>query len=111
MKISAEDTIYLTLIATLIVQFLKIVWVGIFKQPKPSAGILRIVVFVVAVAWGYFDAGVEMPVYEDPMQFALALIEGVGLILIVAHNAYEVILKPVLGWLDSKILRRAILAP
>lgn len=111
MKISAEDTIYLTIIATLIVQFLKIVWCGIFKRPKPSAGVLRIIVFVVAVAWGYFDSGVEMPVYEDPMQFALALIEGVGLILIVAHNAYEVILKPVLGWLDSKVLRRAILAP
>lgn len=111
MTLALDDTLWLTVITTLIIQFLKIVWVGIFKQPKPSAGIMRIVVFVVALVYGYFVSSIKFPAYEDPMQFALALFEIGGVILVAAHNAYDVILKPILEWLDSKILKKALLAP
>ena len=111
MAITLEDTLWLTVITTLIIQFLKVVWVGIFKQPKPSVGVMRIIVFVVALVYGYFDAGIDFPAYKDPMQFALDLIEFGGVIVVAADRAYHVILKPILEWLDSKVLRRAVLAP
>ena len=112
MAIALEDTIWLTVITTLIIRFLKIVWCGVFKQPKPTAGVMRIVVFVVALAYGYFDASIEFPVYKDPMQFALDLLEMGGIVLVAADRAYHVILKPILEWLDAKIAGRlAFLTP
>lgn len=64
---------------------------------------MRIVVFIFALVYGYFDVSIEFPVYKDPMQFALDLLEMGGIILIAADRAYHVILKPILEWLDAKV--------
>jgi len=107
-----EGSVYLGIIATLIVQFLAIVWVGLLKQPKPSKGIMRWIVAGVAIIWGYFYADVTLPSFDDPMLFIIALVEGLGAIVVIAHNAYEVILKPIMEWLDAKVLKgRSFFAP
>ena len=103
MAIALEDTIWLTVITTLIIQFLKVVWCGIFKQAKPTAGVMRIVVFAVALIYGYFASEIDFPVYEDPMKFFWDLVEIGGVIMITADRAYHVILKPILEWLDAKV--------
>lgn len=111
-QLTGEDLVLLTLIGTVIVQLLSVIWVGLLKQEKPSAGIMRIVVFVVAIVWGYFATEIEFPPIEDPMQLAIALMEYGMVILVAAHNAYNVILEPVLEWVDAKVLGgRTILAP
>ncbi len=110
--LTGEDIVLLALIGTGIVQLFSVVWVGLFKQPKPTEGMMRVIVFVVAVVWAYFATEIEFPAIEDPMQLAIALLEYGMVILVVAHNAYEVILKPVLEWVDAKVLGgRTVLAP
>ena len=110
--LEGDQLFLLTIIATLIVQFFSVVWVGLLKQPKPSKGVMRILVFVVAVVWGYADADIVLPPIDDPMEFAIALLSAGSAVLVVAHNAYKVILEPVLEWVDAKLLGgRTILAP
>jgi len=97
----------------LIVQAIKIIWIKLFQQPKPSKGKIRIFVFVVAVILAYFlgDFGLP-PIGEDPMKFAITLIASAGEVLLFAHVLYEAILKGVLEWLDAKLLGgREALAP
>lgn len=100
------------IVTALIVQGIKIIWIGILKKPKPSKGTTRWIVFIVAVPLAYFvgDFGVP-PFGEDPMLFAVTLIASAGEVLLFAHVLYEAILKGVLEWLDSKILKRKALAP
>ena len=98
-----NDLILLAAIGTFIVQLFKIVYVGLLGKPKPSKGFLRILVMVIAIGYGYLNTDIALPVLGDPMAFIVALVAAAGSVLIVAHNAYEVILEPILGWLDAKI--------
>jgi hypothetical protein len=72
---------------------------------------MRIIVFVVAVAWAFFVSDVELPPIEDPMELAIALLQAGLAVLVVAHNAYKVILESVLEWVDAKVLKRVLLSP
>lgn len=110
---SGDDLVLLAAIGTGIVQLFKIVYVGLLGNPKPGKGFLRALVMVIAIGYGYLNTEIALPVLGDPMEFAVALVAAAGSILIVAHNAYKVILDPILGWLDEKVLRRvsALLAP
>ena len=111
-QLTGEELVLLTLIGTGIVQLLSVIWVGLLKQDKPTAGAMRIIVFVIAVVWGYFATEIEFPPLDDPMLLAIALVEYGLVILVAAHNAYKVILEPVLEWVDAKLLGgRTILAP
>lgn len=96
-----------------IIQLLKIIWVKLLKKPKPSAGQIRWIVFIVAIPLAYFMGGFNLMIpTEDPMKFALALIAEAGEILLFAHVLYEAILEGVLKWLDEKLLKRSkVLAP
>ena len=103
----------IVIVTTLIIQGLKIIWVQLLKQPKPSAGVIRWIVFAVAIPLAYFMGGFNLMIPTDePMKFAMALIAEAGEILVFAHVLYEAILKGVLEWLDAKILGgREALAP
>ena len=97
----------------LIIQAIKIIWVQLLKQPKPSKGQIRWLVFIAAVPLAYFvgEFGIP-PLGEDPMKFAVTLIAAAGEVLLFAHVLYEAILKGVLEWLDAKLLGgRTALAP
>ena len=111
---NGDDLILLATIGTVIVQLGKIIWVGILKRPKPSKGAMRIIVMLVAIGYGYLVTDIALPVLDDPMVFVVALVSAAGAVLVVAHNAYEVILEPILGWLDVQVFSsraKGLLAP
>jgi len=89
------------IVTALIVQAIKIIWVKLLGQPKPSVGRIRQLVFIVAIPLAYFVGDFGVPsLGEDPMGFAVALIAAAGEVLVFAHVLYEAILKGVLSWLD-----------
>jgi len=101
------------IVTALIIQAIKIIWVQLLKQSKPTKGQTRLLVFIVSVPLAYFVGDFGIPPFgEDPMQFAITLIASAGEILLFAHILYEAILKGVLEWLDAKLLGgRTALAP
>lgn len=114
--LTAEQIAALALVVWAVVQFGKIIWVGIFKKPKPGKGAMRIVVFVIAMPFAYFWAGVAIPIPgENPVEFGVALLAAGSQILIFSGLIYDYILGGVFKWLDSAVLRRSdhnpILAP
>lgn len=109
---SGDDLVLLAAVGAGLVQLFKIVWVGLLGKAKPTKGFLRVLVMVIAIGYGYLNTDIVLPVLDDPLQFASALVAAAGAVLIVAHNAYEVILEPFLGWIDDKVLKTsALLAP
>ncbi len=114
-ELTDEQTVILSLLVLVVIQFLKIVYYGLLKRPKLSEGEMRAVVFVLSVPIGYFFAEVQIPSLEDPMEFAQAIIVLASGVLIWSGLVYEYMLQGLLGFVDSKILRRdgkrAILAP
>ena len=105
---NGDDLILLATIGTVIVQFLKIVWVGLLKRAKPTAGFMRILVMVIAIGYGYLNADIALPVLGDPLEFVIALVAAAASVLVVADRAYEVILEPILGWLDAQLFSSSV---
>ena len=105
--LSQEQVI--VIVTALIIQALKIVWVGLFKQPKPTKGVTRFLVFAVSIPVALAFGGFGVPeLGENPMQYAIALIAVASEVLVFAHLFYEAILSGVLGWLDRG---KKLLAP
>lgn len=99
----------IVIVTALIIQAIKIIWVGLLKQPKPTKGQTRLLVFVVSIPVGLAVGGFGVPeLGEDPMQFAIALVAMASEVLLYGHVLYEAILKGVLGWLDKG---KELLAP
>lgn len=99
----------IVIITALLIQAIKIVWVGLLKKPKPTKGHLRFLVFVVSIPVGLAVGGFVAPeLGENPMQYAIALVIAAGEVLVFAHIFYEAILKGLLGWLDRG---KKLLAP
>ncbi len=105
-ELSEEQIVLLTLLTGAVIQLLKIVWYGLLKRPKLTKGQMRAVVFVLSVPIGYFFAGVQLPPLDDPMQYAQAIIALASTVLIWSGLVYEFMLQGLLGFVDSKILRR-----
>ena len=99
----------IVIVTALIIQALKVIWVGLLKKPKPTAGQIRLLVFVVSIPVAFGFGGFGLPELSgDPMQFAIALVAAAGEVLLYGHVLYEAILKGVLEWLDGG---RKMLAP
>ena len=110
--LTEQQLFLLSLFSAGIVQVIKIVWMGLFKKPKPSTGTLGVILFVVAIPLAYFFAGVTPPAYGgDLAAYAIALLEAALSILVVARVVYEKLLEGVLGWTDEKVFRSSVLAP
>ena len=106
----------IVIVTALIIQFIKIVWVGLFKKPKPSKGHTRLIVFIVSIPVGLAVGGFAAPVLgEDLMQYAIGLVAAAGEVLVFAHVFYVAILDGVFGWLDTlgkaPVGGRKLLAP
>ncbi len=114
-ELTDEQTVILSLLVLAVVQFLKIIYYGLLKRPKLSEGEMRVVVFVLSVPVGFFFAEVQLPSFEDPMLFAQEIILLASVVLIWSGLVYNYMLQGLLGFVDSKILRRdgkrAVLAP
>ena len=92
----------IVIVTALIIQALKVIWVGLLKKPKPTAGQIRLLVFIVSIPVAFGFGGFGLPEMSgDPMQFAITLIASAGEVLMFAHILYEAILKGVLEWLDG----------
>jgi len=99
----------IVIVTALIIQALKIIWVGVLKKPKPSKGKTRLLVFIVSIPVALIGGGFAAPVAgENPMQYAIALVAMAGEVLLYGHVLYEAILKGVLEWLDKG---KKLLAP
>ena len=99
----------IVIVTALIIQTIKIIWVGLLKKPKPTTGHTRLLVFVVSIPVAFAFGGFGLPeVGENPMQLAIALVAVAGEVLMFAHILYEAILKGVLEWLDKG---KKLLAP
>ncbi len=113
-QLTGEQIVTLSLITLVIVQGLKIIWVGLLKKPKPGKGPMRVIVFVLSVPIGLLFSGLTLPALSDPMAFAQELIATAALVLVYSGLVYDYMLDGVLSFLDQPLVGRAgrsILAP
>jgi branched-subunit amino acid transport protein len=114
---TAEQMTVTVLVAALVVQALKFLWIGVGKRPKPSEGALRAVAFVVSAILAFlWRSPIALPApASDPVAFAIALVEAAAVILIFAHLVYDVLLDKILTGLDTltlaRLFKRPMLAP
>ena len=114
---TAEQMTVTVLVASLTVQAIKFLWVGLGGQQKPGEGAMRVIAFVVSAALAFlWRSPVALPVpAADPVAFAIALVTAAGQIFIFAHLVYDVLLDKLLTGLDNltlaRLFKRPMLAP
>ena len=112
-----EQMTITVLVASLLVQAIKFLWVGVGGQPKPTEGAMRVIAFVVSAALAFlWRSPIALPApAADPVAFTIALVAAAGEIFIFAHLVYDVLLDKLLTGLDSLTLarwfKRPMLAP
>ena len=132
MELSVVQLGLLTLIAVVLVQLVKIGWMGILRRPKPSERSLKVLVFVISVPFGYFWAAPMLPALPalpaltgEPFEivavvlvFAGAIIAFLGgliaaasAVFVTARLVYEKLVEDVLKSLDDGVLNKTFLAP
>lgn len=109
--LTGEQVLVLSLVSMLILQFLKIIWVGLLKQPKPSVGVMRWVLAGVGILFGVFWTPITLPPLDDPMAFIIALVTVGGEVVIFAGLVYDYMFESIVGWLDAAVINRRLLAP
>jgi len=111
-ELTAEQVSQLAVLVLVLTQGLKIVYNGLLKRPKLTAGQMRSFVFFLSVPVGYLFAGGDVPSFADPMQFALDILALGTQVLIVSGLVYEYLLQGLLQFADRALpSNRAILAP
>jgi|SRR3990167_1310520 len=114
---TAEQMTVTVIVASLAVQAIKFVWVGLLSQPKPTEGAVRVIAFIVAAVLAFlWRSPIALPVpAADPVAFAVALVESALAIFIFAHLVYDVLLDKILTGLDAltlaRLFKRPMLAP
>ena len=114
---TVEQMTVTVLVASLPVQAIKLLWVGIGRQPKPPEGVMRVIAFIVSAALAFlWRSPVALPApTADPVAFAIALMTAAGEIFIFAHLVYDVLLDKLLTGLDNltlaRLFKRPMLAP
>ncbi len=106
----------LSVLTLVIVQGLKVIYVGLLKRPKPSKGVMRLIVFALSIPIGVIFSDLVLPVFSgDPLAFANEIFAIGATVLIFAGLVYDFVLDGVLEFVDAKVLRRdgkrPILAP
>jgi len=114
-NLSLEQLALVGTIATAGVWFLTVVYVGLLKQPKPKADILKAITFVGSVVLAFIWTPLVLPTFPvfagEPGAFALAILEWAGFLLAaaiaimkLAQLIFDVIWQPLMTWLDTKIV-------
>lgn len=110
--LTAEQIIILSMIAFAIVQVIDIGWVKLLKKPKPQKGTLQIICFVASVPLAYFWGGVQPPIFEGNIfAFVSTLLTASSTVFVVAQVVYDKLMEPILGWIDTKVLRLELFRP
>lgn len=105
--LTAQQVLWLNIIAVLVVQLIVIFWVKVLKKPKPATAAIKFVVFVVSLPLAYFwyTGGKALPpVASDPMTFAIELLTLVLTIFILAQVIYDKLIDFVLDGLDKYLV-------
>lgn len=104
--------------AVVLFQVIKIVWVGVFRQPKPTLATLRLLVFALAVPFGIAWAEPVLPAFPDlpvlvglePLAIAGAVIAFAGAVvdflggLVAAAGAVYAVMRVVYDYLLEEVL-------
>ena len=102
------------LVASGLVQAIKIIWVGLLKRPKPEKLTLQVLSFVVSVGLAYFwQSPVTLPdASANPSAFAIALVVAAGEIMVFSHLVYVALLENLLKGIDALAFKSAkVIAP
>ena len=115
LQLTTDQISQLSVLVLVVVQAIKIVYMGLLKQPKPSVGQLRLFVFVISVPLGYFYSGIKLPALTDPLALAQAIFALGTQVLVVSGLVYEYVLQGLAQFLDNQVLGRRgktpVLAP
>ena len=105
--LTAQQILWLNIIAVLVVQLIVIFWVKVLKKAKPTETAIKFIVFVVSLPLAYFwyTGGKTLPsVATDPMTFAIELLTLVLTIFILAQVIYDKLIDFVLDGLDKYLI-------
>jgi len=86
MELSVVQLGLLTLIAVVLVQLIKIGWIGVLGRPKPSKRALKLLLFVVAVPLGFVWAAPVLPAFPELPVLVGEPFEIVGVVLAFAGS-------------------------
>lgn len=102
MELTPDQIIIVSGVATVFVWFLTFVWSGLFKQPKPSANVLKALVLIAATALAYFWTPFELP---DPgidiWAFIGSLLSVAAAVFASSKIIYDLIWKRLMEGLDK----------
>lgn len=108
-----EQLITVGLIASGIVQGIKIVWVGLLKKPKPGKPVFMVIALVVSTGAAYLWHGTV--VLPDPSidlgAFAVALVTVAAEVFGAGYVIYAALLEKLLAGFDLLLFKRPMLAP
>ena len=112
-----EQAALASLVAALVVQGIKVVFIGLLGLPKPSKLVFSVIAVVAAVVMAYIYTGpVVLPDPQtDPLAFAQALLGAATAIFGFASAFYYFLLERILAGVDgvtfARWVRRRVLAP
>jgi len=111
---TAEQIITVGIVASVIVQGIKIVWVGLAHKPKPNKVTFMIIALVTSTGLAYVwhgpvalpDPSVDLGAFAQALALAAAEVFGV------AYVVYAALLEKLLAGFDMLLFKgRALLAP
>ena len=94
MELSAEQLIYVGVVASVIMQALRLL--ANHFEYKPSRVVVNVVLFVISIGLGIAFFGLPEVASDDPMELASALIASAAAVLGSASLIYNVLLEKVL---------------
>lgn len=111
---TAEQIITVGIIASVIVQGIKIAWIGLAHKPKPNKAVFMIIALVISTGLAYVwhgpvalpDPSVDLGAFAQALALAAAEVFGA------AYIVYAALLEKLLAGFDALLFRgHARLAP
>lgn len=112
MTLQPEQLVLLAGIGTVAVWVLTILYTALFKTAKPNKTVLKVVVFVGSTAIAYFWTPITLPPIDAGIfPFVTALLVAATAVFKLSQLIYDVIWKPIVGWLANRVTVLSFLLP
>ena len=112
MQLSPDQLILLAGVGTVAVWLLTVLFTVIFKAAKPNETVLKGVVFVGSTAIAYFWTPITLPPIDAGIfPFVTALLVAATAVFKLSQLIYDVIWKPIVGWLANRVTALTFLMP
>ena len=112
MILQPDQLILLAGVGTVVVWVLTVLYTMFFKTAKPNETVLKVVVFVGSTAIAYFWTPITLPPIDVGIfPFVTALLVAATAVFKLSQLIYDVIWKPVVGWLAKRGTALAFLMP